>query len=258
MSFDGEPPRKNARGLPQPRRFRTTRWSLVVRARSGDVESGEARRAFDELCRLYWYPVYAFMRQSRAPEDAADLTQQLFLSLISRDDLQAVEPQRGRFRTWLIHAAKHVVANHFRHLKAQKRDHRLEDSFDVLAAEERYAADLGHDHNPELIFYRRFAICLLTHCIEALRSEYAARGKAELFEQIVRFLPGTGTQEPAYESLAQALGTSVNGLKQSVFRMRRRHREIFWSKVRNTVDDPADTEAEVRAILLAVGSTREA
>ena len=76
-SPDEQPPGKNARCQPQPRRFRTTRWSLVVRARSGDIGSGEARRAFDELCRLYWYPVYAFMRQSRPPEDAADLTQQL-------------------------------------------------------------------------------------------------------------------------------------------------------------------------------------
>jgi len=248
-----ERPSSNAQRPEQPRRFRTTRWSLVVRARNGTTDADDARRAFAELCRLYWYPVYAFIRQSRAPEDAADLTQQLFLSLLARDDLRTVQPERGRFRTWLIHAAKHLLANHFRHLRAQKRDVRREESFDLLAAEERYAAELGHDENPERLFHRRFGLCLLSDCIDALQGEYAARGKAELFEQLVRFLPGSGADELAYQPLAGALGLTTNGLKQAIFRMRRRHREIFWSKVRHTVDDPDDTEAEARAILLAVG-----
>ncbi|MDB4973897.1 MAG: hypothetical protein JWN48_2238 [Myxococcaceae bacterium] len=236
-----------------PRRFRTTRWSLVVRARGG--ESEDARRAFDELCRQYWYPVYAFLRQSGGAQDAADLTQQLFMSLLVRDDLRSVSPERGRFRTWLIHAAKHALANQIRYSKAQKRDVRLEESFDPRLAEQRYAADLQHDSNPEQVFDRRFGLCLLARCIDVLQGEYEGRGKGALFAQLLSFLPGPAASEQSYEPVAEALGMSVNGLKQTIFRLRRRHREIFWDAVLHTVDDPGDAAAEARAILLAVSGT---
>lgn len=244
-----------------PRRFRTTRWSLVLAAR-GEMDSEASKRAFGELYRLYWYPVYAFMRQRCkppcSPELAADLTQELFAEVLARGDLRGLDEREGRFRSWLMRVASNLRSNDLRRVRAQKRDIRLEDSFDVVAAEERYAGDVGQSATQEQLFDRRFALCLLTDCIDSLQNEYVARGKGALFERIVCFLPGSRGDDPRHDDLAASLGITTNNLKQIIFRMRQRHREIFYSKVRHTVDDPKDTEAEVRAILEAISIAGDA
>lgn len=118
--------------------FRTTHWSVVLTAGHGD--SPAAREALERLCRAYWYPLAAYARRRGcSPEDAEDLTQGLFESLLRREDLARVTPKKGRFRTFLLAALGHYLANEWRRGQRQKRGSgQVVVSFDALSAEERY------------------------------------------------------------------------------------------------------------------------
>ena len=150
--------------------FATTRWSLVVAA--GQGASPDAQQALETLCRLYWYPLYAFVRRlGHQPDDAQDLTQAFFTRLLEKDCIQAADPNRGRFRSFLLASFKHFIADERVRAGAQKRGGgKAFLPLDFEAGEQRYHLEPAHDWTAERIYERRWALTLLAQVLERLRA----------------------------------------------------------------------------------------
>jgi RNA polymerase sigma factor (sigma-70 family) len=229
-------------------KFPTTRWSLIVAAAG---TSAGRRAALAELCKLYWPPAYAFVRRSgHGPEDALDLTQSFFARMLEHNDLASFDPQRGRFRSWLLGALKNFLANERRHAQAQKRGGGAALlPIDALDAERRYAREPADLLTPERVYERRWALTLLEHVLGRLEQEHAAQDKGERFERLKGFLVG---DEPSYEALASQLGESAGALRVQVHRLRRRYRDLLRDEIAETVEDPAGVDDELRHLLAAL------
>ena len=176
----------------QPRSFQTTRWSLVVAA--GGTTNPRSQAALAELCRLYWYPVYAFVRRSgKAPDDAQDLTQGFFAELLQRKDLGAADPTRGRFRSWLLGCAKHYLANRHDYETAQKRGGDMPAvPLDEGDAEGRYSHEPVEGVTPEQLYLRRWAMLLVGRVLTQFREERVRAGKVERFDLLQPYLVDEG------------------------------------------------------------------
>jgi RNA polymerase sigma-70 factor (ECF subfamily) len=239
MPRSEEPTRSSAR----PREFHSTHWSLVVRAGQRD-EPGSAE-ALEKLCRAYWFPLYAFARrEGLGPEEAQDATQEFFSRLLAKNYLQAADPQRGRFRSFLLASFRHMLANDRRHASRHKRGGGAQVfSLDERDAEGRYLLEPVDATTPENIFERRWAETLLARVLDRLAAEYT--GHVVRFDELQRFLV-----EPkgaaAFADVASRLGVTEPALKSVVHRMRRRYAELFRDEVAQTVADPAEVEAEIR------------
>jgi RNA polymerase sigma-70 factor (ECF subfamily) len=230
---------------PQPREFNTTHWSVVLAARG---ESADAQAALEKLCRVYWYPLYAFVRrQGHTPGDAEDLIQGFFARLLERKDLETVQRERGRFRSYLLVSLKHFVLNTQLRARAEKRGGGQ--SFMSLdEVERKFAQETVDKSTPEKVFERRWALALLDKVLERLRQEHEATGRLRLFDALRCFL----SDEPAEQSQAQIgaqLGLSTGAVKQAVRRLRQRYRELLHEEVANTVATAADIDDEVRHLV---------
>jgi RNA polymerase sigma-70 factor (ECF subfamily) len=231
--------------------FRTTRWSLV-RSAGGSDEA--ARASLEELCRDYWYPLYAFARRSgRSREAAEDLIQSFFARLLARDDLATVDPERGRFRSFLAAALRHHMANERQRENAAKRGGgRPVLSIDWQAADVRFGGDLAVERTPEDLFERDWALTVLGDALERLRVEYEGRGRAELFAVIATALGRDVATESRAEQ-ASRLGISEGALKTAISRARTRFRERLREVAADTVSDPDDADEELRRLFDALG-----
>lgn len=228
--------------------FPITRWSLIAGAAGATAGT---RTALAELCKLYWPPVHAFVRRSgHRRDDALDLTQSFFARILEQNDLASFDPQRGRFRGWLLGALKNFLANERRHALAQKRGGGAAMlSIDAVDAEHRYAYEPADLLTPERIYERRWALTVLEHVLDRLAQEHAAQDRRERFEQLKGFLVG---DEPPYEALAGQLGEVAATLRVQVCRLRRRYRELLRDEIAETVEDPADVDDELRHLLAAL------
>jgi len=229
-----------------PHSFQTTRWSLVRRAIGAD--DAAARAALAALCAGYWYPLYAFIRRSgKSPQDAEDLTQGFFARLLEKGTLAAADPEKGKLRTFLLACARHYLADEHDRAQAQKRGAGLVTSFDAAEAEERYATEPVDDLTPDRLFQRRWALTLVEETLRLLGEEFAGHGKGPLFAALRPFLGfGTGAVK-SYEELAPELGIPVGTLKNHVFRLRERWRDLLLEQVAATLDEP--TPEEIRGEL---------
>ncbi len=233
-------------------RFATTHWSLIVAAQDASVP--EARQALAELCRLYWYPLYAFIRRNGHADDRAqDLTQEFFARLLEKDGLAAVDQSKGRFRSFLLAACRHFLANQWDRDHAQKRGGGAVLSIDFDGAEDRYTHEPAHDETPERLFERRWALALLERVLARLRGEYEAAGKGHLFACLKGRLAGEGATA-SHARTAAELGVSEGAVKVAVHRMRKRYRELLRDEIAQTVDDPGQVEDEIRALFAALGA----
>ncbi len=240
-------------GLPRahPRKFSTTRWSLVLAA--GQGTPSEAHEALSTLCGLYWYPLYAFTRrQGREAEDARDSVQGFFTRLLEKNDLAAVDRQRGRFRSWLLASLKHYLVNEWNRERAQKRGGgQTPISIDGATAEGLYSLELSHDLTPERLYERRWALTLLEHVLASLAAECARLGKQPLFESLRGTLAGD-TGQRSYPELARELGMSPGAVKVAAHRLRGRYRELLRTEIAQTVDHPDEVDDEIRLLLAAL------
>src|SRR6266702_545775 len=239
--------------VPQPKEFNTTHWSLVLAARG---ESAEAQVALEELCRVYWYPLYAFVRRhGHSPEDAEDLIQGFFARLLQRRDLETVQRERGRLRSYLLVSLKHFTLNEQLRARAEKRGGGQSlISLDEVEAEKKFAQEPVDNSTPEKIFERRWALALLDQVLERLRQEHEATARLRLFDTLRWFL----SDEPAEQSQAQIgaqLGLSTGAVKQAVRRRRQRYRELLHEEVANTVATAADIDDEVRHLVAVLRGT---
>jgi RNA polymerase sigma-70 factor (ECF subfamily) len=223
--------------------FPTTRWSVVVAA--GDPNRKEARSALGSLCENYWYPLYAYLRRrGHSADQAQDLTQEFFIRVLEGRYLDRADPEKGRFRSFILTSLKFFVADEADRQRARKRGGGMSVPMEFSTGEEWYRREPAHDETPERIFERRWALSLLNRVVEKLREEFVQHGRPEHFERLKVFL--LGQPDASYASLAWEMNTSEGALKVAVHRLRRRYRELFRQEIADTVADPEDVEAELR------------
>lgn len=233
------------------RRFATTRWSLIIQARHG--ENAPARAALEELCEAYWLPVYGFMRrQTRDLHQAQDLTQGFFASLLSRNALAHLHPDRGRFRAFLLAAARHFVCNEVDKQSAAKRggDVVLQ-SLDYEFGERQLSQRLSRKESAETIFERSWAIAMLDRVLTQLRDEYASSDKATLFECLSPFLSGDQSGD-GYAGVCEILQLSPEAARVAAHRMRKRYRQILREEIAHTTATPEEVDDEIRHLFTAL------
>ena len=243
---------RDASSLGARDRFLTTRWSLVARAGSGSVD---AREALEGLCASYWYPLYAFARRRGLDHHASQDAVQGFLArLIEKQDLQAADPSRGRFRSFLLAGLSNFLANLWDRERAEKRGGSLVRlSIDEAAAEKRYAGELSVEGSPESCFEREWAREVLARSLAALESEWERAGRRDLFVRLKPFLTAEATAE-AQAAIAVDLSKTENAVRIALHRMRKRFGELLRLEVADTVADPKEVEAELEDLLRALAS----
>jgi len=229
--------------LPGHSQFPTTRWTLVLAA--GDPGRKEARSALISLCENYWYPLYAYLRRRGYPADhAQDLTQEFFVRVLEGRYLDRADPEKGRFRSFILTSLKFFVADEADRDRAQKRGGGTVEPLEFPSGEERYQREPAHDETPERIFERRWALSVIDRVVEKLREEFVHHGRPEHFERLKMFL--LGHSDAPYAALAREMNTSEGALKVAIHRLRKRYRELFRQEIADTVADPAEVESELR------------
>jgi RNA polymerase sigma-70 factor (ECF subfamily) len=225
--------------------FATTHWSVVLAA--GDSGAPSAQEALEQLCRTYWYPLYAHVRRrGYSPEDAQDLTQEFFARLLAKDWLGTADRSRGRFRTFLLGAFGHFLANEWHRARCEKRGGgQLVFSLDGVTAEARYSLEPVDCADAARLYERRWALTLLDRVLERLREEFSAAGLSGKFDQLQPLLLREKAEQ-TYAVLANRWRTTEAALKMTVSRMRRRYRELFLDEIAQTVSTPEEVDQEVR------------
>lgn len=235
--------------------FPTTRITLIEAAR-GEPTS-QARDALSVLCSAYWYPIYAYIRRlGYRQEDAEDLTQSFFARVLEKQYLRDFERERGRFRSFLLGALKHFVANERDWARAQKRggtSTTLPLDTVLHMAENRYSLEPRHDLSPEKLFERQWAMALLTRVQERLQAEADRDGKATQFERLKSSLTADDLGG-GYRTIALDLNTTEGAIKVVVHRLRRRFRELLREEISQTVDNPEEVGSELRDLMAAIRS----
>jgi RNA polymerase sigma-70 factor (ECF subfamily) len=237
--------------MPPHEPFDTTHWSVILAAR--DRNSSEARAALGELCRAYWYPLYAFIRhRGHDHQSAEDLTQSFFTRLLESGDLAQVDRSKGKFRAFLLAACNHFLANERDRRQAKKRGgDRVILSIDHDEARRSYDREPSHWLTPDALFARRWAILLLDQTIEVLCTEACNAGQSERFEALKPTL--TGDHVP-YSALAARLNLSLGAVQVAVHRLRQRYREALRARIGATVGDPSQIDDEIRELFAALAS----
>ena len=231
-------------------RFDTTRWSIVRRAAEGGREEA-AKAALAELCRRYWSPLYAWLRRSgRSAAEAEDLVQGFFLGVLARDDLSRLGPDRGRFRSWLLTALRHHIADVSDHETAQKRGGNVTRMDFDFAIAEKGVSTMASGTDPEAAFEKRWALELLDHTFQRLRREQEQRGAIGEFERLKDWIVGEGRESQL--EIARGLDKSPGSIKVAVHRLRRRFREILREEVAETVSSPDEIDDELAALRQAL------
>lgn len=234
----------------QPRTFRTTRWSLVLAAAGTTGPTSKA--ALADLCRLYWYPLYVYVRRKgESPADAEELTQGIFADLLERKDLGKADPARGKFRSWMMGRTNHYLANRHDFKTAQKRgggNPLL--SLDEQDAEGRYAHEATDGVTAEQLYLRRWAMAVVQRVLTELRDEKVAMGKVARFDVLKPYLVDEG--EESYARIGALLSLNEGAVKTAVCTLRDSFRDRLRAEIAGTVDSVDDIDAEIRELLAAL------
>jgi RNA polymerase sigma-70 factor (ECF subfamily) len=234
-------------------RFNTTHWSVVLQA--GQRPSPESAAALEHLCRTYWLPLYLFiLRQGHQIEDAKDLTQEFFARLLERNDFDGLDPRKGKFRTFLLAALTHFLANERDRARAAKRGGGQRTlSLDELAAGQRFEIEAVSGLSADKLFDQRWALLVLERALDSLHQETLASGKLEQFELLKKYM----TEEPRdgeYAAAAQRLGMTGTSVAVTVHRFRQRYRELVRAEVAQTVCTPLEVEEDLRYLFEALSA----
>lgn len=230
------------------RPFQTTQWGVVMAASHGLSASGQ--EALEKLCSIYWYPLYAYVRrQGYSVENAQDLTQGFLIQLLENDSLKLADPERGRFRSFLLTALKHFLVNEWQKSRTIKRGGTYAlVSWDAARAEGRYLAEPVDGLTPERMYEKRWAVTLLEQTLDHLRAEHLPGPKQRMFELLKPHLLGDSAPT-AYAELASALGMSEGASRVAMHRLRERYRALLRAEVARTVSTPAEIEEELRHLV---------
>ena len=224
--------------------FVTTHWSVVLSA--GRSDTTRAQAALARLCQAYWYPLYAYVRRrGYAAHDAQDLTQEFFARLLEQNWLAQADWERGRFRTFLLAALSHFLANEWDKARALKRGGAVQIvPLQLDSAETRYGQEPADPLTPEQCFERRWALALLEEVLNRLREEHAAASTREMFDALKPCLVGDRQAQP-YAELAATLGMTEGAVKVAVHRLRQRYRQLLREEIANTVAMPEEVNEEM-------------
>jgi len=233
--------------------FAPTRWTLILRARG---ETPESRAALGELCEAYYQPVLRFLRREGRDEDTArELTQEFFARVLSNGAFEQADPERGRFRSYLLGALKHFLADQ------RKHDHRLKrgggatpESLDAADAADDSASLQVADTSvpaPEAFFDREWALAVMARALETLQKEFAAAGKADQFEALKPWLIGEAPSMSQSDA-ARQLGISEGAVKVVIHRLRKRFRDTVRAEISQTLRDPSLVDEELRHLIEAL------
>jgi RNA polymerase sigma-70 factor (ECF subfamily) len=232
-------------------RLATTSWSVVLAA--GDRGSVNSREALSTLCQAYWYPLYAFARRNGMnAESAQDSAQGFFSHLLEKGSLRHAQPEKGRFRSFLLAAFKNFVADQRAYERRKKRGGdatKLPIDFDT--AEGRYRKEPSVKETPERIYERRWAMALLDRAVEQLREDHVSTGREEVFDKLKVYLIGEKGSVP-YRVSARELRISEISVKVAVHRLRRRFRAKLLDEISQTLQSEDDLNAEVRHLMAAL------
>jgi RNA polymerase sigma-70 factor (ECF subfamily) len=232
--------------------FVTTHWSVVLTANQCDTT--RAREALGRLCQTYWYPLYAYVRRrGHSAPDAQDLTQAFFARLLEKNWIGSADPEKGRFRAFLLIAMKRFLADEWDRVRAQKRgggQPLLTLQFD--SAETRLSHEPADEITPEQSFERRWVLTLLDEVLNRLRTEYDREGNGELFAELHPCLVGDRAALP-YAELAGKLSLSENAVKSAVHRLRQHYRRLLRDEIARTVAAPGEVDEELRHLFVVLG-----
>lgn len=232
--------------------FATTHWSVVLAA--GDQGNLASREALENLCATYWYPLYAYVRpRVRGAEEAKDLTQSFFCHLLEKKGIEKANPERGRFRSFLLTSLKNFLHNQWEKEQAAKRGSGQSPvSINLEQGESRFQSEPHHNLTPEKLFDRSWVLTLLDQVLGRLREELASEGKGDHFD----LFKGSLTEGATAEDLARAaevLGISPAAAKQQAYRLRKRYRELFRQEVARTLAPGEDVDGEIGRLLNCLG-----
>lgn len=224
--------------------FLTTHWSVVKAAGSSETTRGQV--ALEELCTAYWHPLYHYVRRRGfAPEESQDLTQEFFARLLQRRLLAKADPDRGRFRSFLLSSLKNFLADEWQKNRALKRGGGMVLSLDFQSEESRVAAEPASGLTPEKAFERRWALSLLEQVYQQLESEWQNNGKSKHFSILRSSLAGSSDSLP-HSALAAQLGMSEGAARVAVHRLRQRYRQLLRDAIAQTVEAPEEVDEELR------------
>lgn len=234
--------------------FATTRWSVVLAAGHGDAT--QAHAALAHLCQIYWYPLYAYARRRGClPHDAQDLTQEFFARLLEGNWVAKADQERGRFRSFLLSAMKHFMANEWNKSRTQKRGGQLSIvSLDDDDAERRYRLEPAASATPESLYERGWALSLLNDVLVHLELEYGREGKKEWLEAMRPALT-TDHDSISYSVIAGKLGTTETAARVAVHRLRQRYRRMIRAEVARTVATTTEVDEEMNHLFRVLSGT---
>lgn len=235
--------------------FPSTRWSMVVAAASGG--SPPARAALESLCETYWYPLYAFARRTGSSPDAAqDAVQGFFAALLDKHALERADPQRGRFRAFLLSAFQNFVRNERERALTQKRGGGRVLSLEVDDAERRFLREPTHEETAERVYLREWATALLRGVLADLGRSYEAKGQLRVFSLLREFLDGRPAERRLGDA-ARELGLTEGATRVALHRLRQRYGEALRQAVADTLVDPQlELEQELRELAEILGGGR--
>jgi len=227
--------------------FATTHWTVVLAA--GQRRSPQADVALEELCRTYWFPLYAYVRRrGHSKEDAEDLTQEFFARFLGKNYLEGLSSERGRFRAFLLAALKNFLANEWDRARRQKRGGGMTPlSLDWQTADTQFQIADTTEPSPEKAFDREWALALLVKVVERLHAECEAEGREKQFAELKIFLTA-GKGELSHAAAAKALGMDEGAVRVAVHRLRKRYRQLLRDEIAQTLADGADVGEEMRAL----------
>ena len=232
--------------------FRTTHWSVVLAA--GEPGNPEASEALGRLCRMYWYPLYAYVRRrGYGIEEAQDLTQEFFARLLENNLVQVAEPERGRFRSFMLASLSNFLNNCWDRAHTLRRGAAFEIvSWDAQSAEERYQQEPLHEETPEKVFERRWALTVVDAALASVREEYSDARQSELFESLQGCLLGDDSYG-SYAELGAKLHLSEGAVKVAVHRLRRRCAVMLRQVIAQTLHHEENIDEELRYLISALG-----
>lgn len=226
--------------------FTTTHWSVVLPA--GQANSPQAAEALENLCRTYWYPLYAYARRKgHSPEDAQDVTQGLFESLLRKDAFAKADQSKGRFRSFLLGSLEYFLKDEWKRASAQKRGGgQRVISFDEMDAETRYKCEPADPADHTKAYDRNWMGEVLRCVFRRLKAGFEAEGKPQRFEHLKPFLLDA---DGDYKQAAHKLGMTENAVRVAAHRLRERFRATLKEEVSNTVATPAEVDDEIAYML---------
>lgn len=233
--------------------FATTRWTVVLTA--GQRHTPQSDHALEELCRTYWFPLYAYVRRRGSTKaDAEDLVQAFFARFLAKNYLEGLSAERGRFRAFLLASLKNFLTNEWKKSQRLKRgggDAVL--SLDWETADTKFQVAATNEPSPDKAFDREWAVALLAQVVARLQAECVAEGKGELFDRLKVFLTA-GKGVVPHADVAAALGMDSGTVRVAAHRLRKRYRELLRAEIAHTLADPAQVDEEMRALFGAFSS----